>query len=112
MRVAQDVDPWFAIGDRDDLDYGGKLAAYRTLADEYFETSRYEEFVDESLGRLDELTVEYFESTEFDELLVQTVRSTFPEREQEHSPFAHNSVSNTMKRAACFAGPSVSSPIT
>ena len=74
---------YFAIGDRDDLSYDEKLRVYR-LADEYFETARYEEFVDEALGRLDELTVGYFESPAFDDLLVQTVRSTFPEHEHEH----------------------------
>ena len=75
---------YFAIGDREDLSYDEKLRAYRRLADEYFEAARYEEFVEESLGQLDELTVDYFESQEFDDLLVQIVRSTFPEHEQEH----------------------------
>jgi hypothetical protein len=84
MRIDLDPREYFGIGDRDDLSYDEKLRAYRRLADEYFETARYEEFVEESLARLDELTVDYFESTEFDNLLVQVVRSTFPEHEQEH----------------------------
>jgi len=84
MRIDLDPREYFAIGDREDLSYDEKLREYRRLADEYFETARYEEFVAESLGRLDELTVDYFESQEFDDLLVQIVRSTFPEHEQEH----------------------------
>jgi hypothetical protein len=83
MRVDLDTREYFAIGDRAES-YDEKLRAYRRLADEYFETERYEEFVAESLAHLDELTVEYFESPSFDELLVQTVRGTFPVQEQEH----------------------------
>jgi hypothetical protein len=83
MRVDLDTREYFAVGDREDLSYGEKLREYRRLADEYFETPRYEEFVASSLGRLDELTVDYFESAEFDELLVETVRSTFPAHERE-----------------------------
>ena len=35
---------YFEIGDREDLTYEDKLAEYRRLADEYFETERYTEF--------------------------------------------------------------------
>jgi hypothetical protein len=83
MRVDLDTREYFAVGDREDLSYDEKLREYRRLADEYFETPRYEEFVAGSLGRLDEVTVDYFEGAEFDELLVATVRSTFPAHEQE-----------------------------
>jgi hypothetical protein len=83
MRVDLDTREYFAVGDRAES-YDEKLREYRRLADQYFETERYEEFVAESLARLDELTVEYFASPSFDELLVQTVRGTFPVQEQEH----------------------------
>ncbi len=79
-----DPAPWFAVGDREDLSYDEKLAEYRRLADEYFQVEAYEEFCAEHLSRLDELAVEYFGGTEFDELLVETVRSTFPPHEHEH----------------------------
>jgi hypothetical protein len=84
MRIDLDTREYYAIGDREDLSYDGKLREYRRLADDYFETARYEEFVAEALAPLDELTVEYFESPEFDALLVETVRTTFPEHEHEH----------------------------
>jgi hypothetical protein len=84
MRVDLDTREYFAVGDREDMPYQEKLREYRRFADAYFETDRYEEFVDEVLGRLDELTVAYFESDELDSLLVQTVQSTFPQHEHEH----------------------------
>ena len=36
------------------------------------------------LGEVDEAMVEYIRSPAFDDLLVQTVRSTFPSHEHEH----------------------------
>lgn len=84
MRIDLDPREYFAIGDRDDIAYDEKLREYRRLADDYFELDRYEEFVADALPHLDELTIEYFESPEFDRLLVETVRTTFPEHEQEH----------------------------
>jgi hypothetical protein len=84
MRIDLDTREYFSVGDRDDISYEEKLREYRRLADAYFETERYEEFVSEALGRLDELTLEYFESGEFDRLLVETVQTTFPAHEHEH----------------------------
>jgi hypothetical protein len=83
MRINQDTRTYFDIGDRADLSYEQKLEEYRRLADDYFEVEAYEEFADASLARLDDVTVEYFESPELDELLVQTVKSTFPSHEHD-----------------------------
>jgi hypothetical protein len=84
MRIDLDTREYFAVGDRDDLSYDDKLREYRRLADAYFENERYEEFVAEALEDLDEVTVDYFSGTEFDRVLVDTVRSTFPAHEHEH----------------------------
>ncbi|HVL64376.1 MAG TPA: hypothetical protein VM573_04305 [Actinomycetota bacterium] len=84
MRIDQEVRRYFAIGDRDDLSYEEKLEEYGRLADEYFETDRYFEFCEEHLPHMDEAMVEYVESDDFDALLVDTVRSTFPAAEHEH----------------------------
>ena len=46
-----DPAPWFAIADRDDLSYDEKLAAYRGLADAYFDTERYQDFCASRLAR-------------------------------------------------------------
>src|SRR5215218_5985363 len=82
---AADFDPgaYFAIGDREDLSYGEKLAAYRKLADDYFEIERYQEFCATSLPHVDELMLDWIASPEFDRLLVETVRATYPAHEQE-----------------------------
>ncbi len=77
-----DVDPWFAIGDSDTT-YGAKLGEYQKLADAHFETEKYREFVDNSLGHVDEMVLDWVLSDDFDRLLVETVRSTYPAQEQE-----------------------------
>jgi hypothetical protein len=84
-RMAIDLDQrrYFEIGDRDDLGYEEKLREYRSLVDEYFELERYEEVCSASLPALRELTTEYFAGPEFDALLVDCVRSTFPAHEHE-----------------------------
>jgi hypothetical protein len=80
-----DTRRYFEIGDRADLDYGEKLAAYRRLADDYFEAERYEEFCATRLNHLDELVLDWVASAEFDRLLVDTVRGLYPAHE--HEPF-------------------------
>jgi hypothetical protein len=74
---------YFDIADRSDLSYAEKLASYRALADDYFETERYTEFCATRLAHLDDVALEYFGGPEFDGLLVDTVRTTFPAHEQE-----------------------------
>jgi hypothetical protein len=83
MRINQDTRDYFAIGDRDDLTYEQKVDAYRALADAYFQVDEYEEFCAEALPNLDEIVLDYVESGDFDTLLVDTVRSTFPAHEHE-----------------------------
>jgi hypothetical protein len=82
-RYDLDTRRYFDIADRTDLDYGDKLSAYRQLADDYFEVERYHDFCASRLAHLDELAVEYFAGQEFDDVLVNTVRSTFPAREHD-----------------------------
>jgi hypothetical protein len=82
-RIFTDIDPWFAIADREDLSYAEKLAAYRRLADDHFESERYAEFCATRMPGFDELVLEYVESPEFDTLIVDTVRSTFPAHEHD-----------------------------
>jgi hypothetical protein len=84
MRINQNTRQYFDIGDRDDLSYEDKLAGYRALADDYLDVAEYQDFCAEHLAGLDELVLEYVGSPEFDSLLVQTVRSTFPAHEHDH----------------------------
>ncbi|MGI8682907.1 MAG: ATP-grasp domain-containing protein [Mycobacteriales bacterium] len=82
-RVDSETRRYFDIGDRADLSYADKLAAYRRLADDYFETARYEEFCAEHLADVDEAMVDYVTSAEFDRLLVEVVASTYPPHEHD-----------------------------
>jgi hypothetical protein len=81
--VDLDTRRYFEVGDRTDLSYEEKLAEYRRLADEYFEVDRYLDFCASRLGHVDELVFDWISSDEFDSLLVETVRGTYPAHEQE-----------------------------
>jgi hypothetical protein len=84
-RVRTDLDTraYFDIADRDDLSYAEKLAGYRKLADDYFETDRYREFCADRLGHVDELVYDWVRSPDFDAMLVDTVKATYPPHEHE-----------------------------
>jgi hypothetical protein len=82
-RVDLDTRRYFEIGDSEDLSYEDKLAAYRRLADEYFDVERYQDFCASRLPHVDELVLGYIDSPEFDRLLVDTVRATYPRHEHE-----------------------------
>jgi hypothetical protein len=82
-RLDMDTSAYFAIADRSDLSYGEKLAAYRRLADDYFEVDRYQDFCDNHLARVDDIVFDWVSSDEFRSLLHETVRATYPEHEHE-----------------------------
>jgi hypothetical protein len=84
MHLNQNSRAYFEWGDRDDLSYDEKLAKYRELADAYFQVDAYQEFCAKNLSHLDEIAHAWFTSPEFDDVLVRTVRSTFPAHEQDH----------------------------
>jgi hypothetical protein len=83
QTVDLDTEEYFAIADRADLSYSEKLAGYRLIADRQLEVDRYREFCDRHLAHIDELSVAWVESQEFDRILVDTVRNTFPDHEHE-----------------------------
>jgi hypothetical protein len=83
-RYDLDTRRYFDIADRTDLSYDEKLAEYRRLADDYFEVERYGDFCASRLAHLNDIAVEYFGGPDFDALLVDTVRSTFPTHEHDH----------------------------
>jgi hypothetical protein len=78
-----DPAPWFAVADDPDLDYGAKLGQYQQLADEHFDTERYQEFCASALPDIDDIVLEWVSSAHFDQMLVDTVTSTYPENERE-----------------------------
>ncbi|MFC4855299.1 ATP-grasp domain-containing protein [Actinophytocola glycyrrhizae] len=76
-RLDLDTRAYFAVADSD-RSYDEKLTEYRKLADDYFETERYHDFCATSLSHVDDLVRDWVVSPAFDELLVSTVRSTYP----------------------------------
>jgi hypothetical protein len=82
VGVYQPTRDYFAIGDSD-LPYREKLERYRALSDAYFETETFAEFRAQALTHLDEAMVDYVESPEFDDLIVQVIRTEEPEEKQE-----------------------------
>jgi hypothetical protein len=74
MRLNQRTREYFEIGDDRQLSYAEKLDRYAQLADAYYQAERFEDFRATALPHLDELTVEYVESAEFDDLVVRAIR--------------------------------------
>jgi hypothetical protein len=82
-RLDVETGPYFQIADRSDLSYADRLTAYRGLADDYFETERYQDFCRSRLGNLDEIVLDWVAGPDFDRLLVETVQSTYPTYEHD-----------------------------
>jgi hypothetical protein len=81
-RFDLDTRRYFEIADTD-LSYGDKLAGYARLSDEYFETDRYRDFCATALPDLDAMVLDWVASAEFDALLVDTVKATYPATEHD-----------------------------
>jgi hypothetical protein len=81
-RLDTNTRDYFDVADSD-RSYGDKLTEYARLADAHFEKDRYEEFCATSLASLDEIVRDWVASPEFDALLVDTVKSTYPAHEQD-----------------------------
>ena len=82
MRIAMNVDDYFAIADSD-RSYDEKLVAYEALADQHFDSERFNEFRATELNGLDEAMWELARTPEFDAMLVEAVKSTFPPHEHD-----------------------------
>jgi hypothetical protein len=74
---------YFEIGDRRDLTYEEKLDAYRDLSDAYFDVDHYQEFCVEELPDLDDRVLDWVTGADFERLLWDTVRSTYPPHEHD-----------------------------
>jgi hypothetical protein len=82
-RLDLDTAQFFEIADDPGVTYPQKLAAYRALAEQYFDTERYQDFCAQSLARLDEIVLDWVAGPDFDRLLVDTVRSVYPAHEHD-----------------------------
>jgi hypothetical protein len=77
------ADQYFEIADTPGASYAEKLDAYRALADAYFESQRYQDFCATTLAHLDGIVLDWVAGPGFDDLLVKTVRSTYPAHEHD-----------------------------
>ena len=82
MHITMDIVKYFEIADSNRT-YEEKLAAYGELADAHLETDRFAEFRAQHLAHLDQVMWETAQTPEFDAILVQTVRTFFPEHEHD-----------------------------
>jgi hypothetical protein len=83
MHITMDIEKYFKIADSD-RSYEERLAEYEKLADKHFETERFAEFRATALKDLDEIMWQLVQTPEFDNIIVQTVQTTFPAHEQDH----------------------------
>lgn len=81
-RIDLSTTRYFEIADSERT-YAEKLTAYRELADEYFQTEQYQQFCADSLVDIDELITDWVNSAEFDAMLIDTVRATYPQAEHD-----------------------------
>jgi hypothetical protein len=82
-RLDLETARYFAVADSEELSYDDKMTAYRQLADEYFETERYLDFCARRLGHLDDVVLDWVTGADFDRLLVDTVKATYPPHEHD-----------------------------
>jgi hypothetical protein len=82
MRKNLDWEPFYAVAALD-LPFEEKLDRYAKIADERFETARFEEWTARHLGHLDEVAWEFFQSKEAKEAIRQKVSALFPAHEVE-----------------------------
>ena len=82
MRPNLDWKPFYEVAALD-LPFDDKLERYAAIADERFETVRFEEFCAEHLARLDEVAYEFFGSDVARDAVHRKVQAIFPEHEVE-----------------------------
>lgn len=82
MRKNQDWAPFYEIA-KLDLPYEEKLTRYAAIADERFETARFEEFCAKHLGHLDEIAWSFFGTNGAKDAVRQKVTALFPPHEVE-----------------------------
>jgi hypothetical protein len=82
-RLDTNTRDYFDISDQPGLDYRQKLDGYLALANAYFAVDDYREFCAAQLADLDQRVLDWASGPDFDRLLVETVRSTYPAHEHD-----------------------------
>jgi len=82
MRRTLDWDPFYEVAKKD-LPYREKLAGYAKIANERFETARFEDFCGTHLKNLDEIAWEFFGTQTAKDAVRKKVAALFPAAEVE-----------------------------
>ena len=82
-RIDLRTKKYFEIADDPDRSYADKIDGYLALADAYFQADHYWEWCDTHLSHLPEAVHEWFTGPDFDRMLVETVRATYPPHEHD-----------------------------
>lgn len=82
MRKNQDWSPFYEVAALD-IPFEEKLDRYAAIADERFETKKFEEFCAKHLSHLDEVANEFFATAEAKDAVTQKVTALFPAHEVE-----------------------------
>lgn len=82
-KVDLETRRYFDIADDESLSYQDKMLGYRALADDHFEADRYWDWCNEHLSHLPEAVLDWVSSPAFDDIIIDTVKSTYPEHEHE-----------------------------
>jgi hypothetical protein len=77
FHFAHDWDKYFSVMREQGISYKEKLDRYSALADEHFETQKFEEFCQEALPNFDKQALEFFSQKEFEYIIEQEIRYYF-----------------------------------
>jgi hypothetical protein len=80
MRKNLDWEPFYAIAAQP-MPYRERIAAYAKIARQRFDETRFREFCDKHLARLDDVAWEYFGTDRAKEAISAKVRALYPEHE-------------------------------
>jgi hypothetical protein len=83
FRKTLDWDPFYAIAAERDMPYRDKLRAYGKIAEERFESARFEEFCAKHLAHLDEVAWEFFGTQAAKDAFRLKVAALYPKHEVE-----------------------------
>lgn len=75
--------PFYAIAAEADMPYPDKLAAYARIAEQRFETARFEEFCEKHLPHLDQVAWEFFGTPVAKEAFRKKTAALYPAHEVE-----------------------------
>jgi len=82
MRINLDWQPYFDIAEND-ASFEENLVEYTRIANEHFQTERFDEFCEEELTELDEVAWNYFGEERCKQAIKKKVETLFPEHEWE-----------------------------